>query len=243
MLILPAIDLHDGKCVRLTKGDFANQTVYSEHPEKMARRFVEAGLRFVHVVDLEGAKAGAIRNWRALEALHRVAGIRTEVGGGIRQTDDLRRLFDLGVTRVVIGSLAIERPLHVKDWIREFGAEQIVAAVDVREGSVRYRGWLEDSRRSPITFLRELTNLGVTHVLCTDVSRDGMMLGPNIELYRELKVAFPHIDLIASGGISSLSDLRAVRDVGCGAAVVGKALYEGKLSLQEIASLTQEDEI
>jgi phosphoribosylformimino-5-aminoimidazole carboxamide ribotide isomerase len=242
MLILPAIDIHEGKCIRLTKGDFANQTVYAEHPEEVARRFVEAGLQFVHVVDLEGAKAGAIRNWKALEALHGIAGIRTEVGGGIRHTDDLRRLFDLGVTRVVIGSLAIERPLHVKEWIREFGADRIVVAVDVREGSVRYKGWLEDSGRSPITFCMELTNIGVSHVLCTDVNRDGMLAGPNVELYRELKVVFPHIDLIASGGISSLADIRAVRDAGCSAAVVGKALYEGKLSLRELASWMQKGE-
>ncbi len=234
MLILPAIDLANGSCVRLQQGDFDNRTVYSDSPRGTAEKFSDAGFSFLHIVDLDGAKAGSIKNWKALSAIHAIPDVRTQVGGGVRSTDDMRKLFNLGATRVIVGSVAVEKPELVEEWIREFGADRIVIAVDVRDGLVAYHGWLKSSGRSAEAFLKQMTSIGAKIVLCTDVGRDGMLTGPNVELYRELQTAFPNITLLASGGVSALSDIASVKEAGCAGIVIGKALYEGRITLDQL---------
>lgn len=234
MLILPAIDLAGGKCVRLRQGDFANRTVYSDSPKETGRAFVNAGFSFLHIVDLDGAKGGSIAHWEALAALHSIPDIRTQVGGGIRSTDDVRRLFDLGVSRVLVGSVAVRNPELVQEWIHEFGSSRIVLAMDVRDNLVAYHGWLKQSDQPALPFLSQMAERGITIVLCTDVARDGMLTGPNVELYRDLRAAFPHIELLASGGVSALQDVDQVQTIGCAGVVIGKALYEGTVTLEEL---------
>ena len=234
MLILPAIDLSNGNCVRLRQGDFDAKTVYPDSPRETARRFFDAGLSFLHIVDLDGAKAGSIKNREALSAIHSIPGLRSQVGGGIRSTDDVRMVFDLGVSRVIVGSVAVQKPELVGEWIREFGAERIVIAMDVRDGFVAYHGWVKSSEQSAGTFLMQMTSTGAKIVLCTDIGRDGMLTGPNVELYRELQTAFPKIELLASGGVSALNDIASVKEAGCAGVVIGKALYEGRITLEQL---------
>ncbi len=234
MLIIPAIDILDGRCVRLSEGDFARKTVYSENPAEVARTFAGAGLSMLHVVDLDGAKAGRIANWQSIESILRVPGIEAEVGGGVRTSEDIRRLLDLGVRRVVIGSVAAKSPELVGYWIEQFGAERIVIGMDVRNGSVAISGWLEDSHRAPVDVLLDLKTRGARTFICTDIARDGTMQGTNVDFFRSLKNALPAVDLIASGGIASLGDIRLLAGAGVSGVVVGKALYEGRIRLEDL---------
>lgn len=230
MLIYPAIDIYQGNCVRLQQGDFATQNVYSDSPSTIAQSFREAGLTSLHIVDLEGAKAGHIVNWEALDSILQISSIQAQVGGGIRTRDDIGRLFDAGAARAVIGSLAVESPHIVQDWIREFGTERFVIAVDVRDGVVAHKGWLERAHLTASAFVDTMARSGAASFLCTDINLDGMLGGPNLELYRSLVTEFPSIHLIASGGVSQIADLENLVGVGCYAVVVGKALYEGKVT-------------
>lgn len=234
MLILPAIDLYNGKCVRLRQGDFEDQTVYSDSPADVARSFHDAGLTFLHIVDLEGAKAGRVKNWDAIKSILRSNVLQAQVGGGIRTTEDVQQLFEIGVTRVIIGSLAVQSPALVEEWIQKFGNDRMVIALDVKNGMVAYKGWQQSSDQSAGAFLKQMVDLGAKQFMCTDVGRDGMLEGPNVQLYKELKDVVPNIDLIASGGVSSLNDIEAVRNIGCSGVIVGKAIYEGKIKLEEL---------
>jgi len=235
MLIYPAIDIYEGNCVRLRQGDFASQNVYSDSPSAVAQSFRDAGLTSLHVVDLEGAKEGHIVNWKALSSILEIASLQVQVGGGIRTRQDICRLFDGGAARVVIGSLAVESPHIVQDWIREFGTERFVIAVDVRDGAVAHKGWLERAHLTASTFVDTMTSAGAASFLCTDINLDGMLGGPNLELYRSLVVEFPSIHLIASGGVSQITDIENLAGVGCYAAVVGKALYEGRVTMEQLS--------
>jgi phosphoribosylformimino-5-aminoimidazole carboxamide ribotide isomerase len=239
MLIYPAIDIYQGNCVRLRQGDFASQNVYSDSPSTIAQSFRDAGLTSLHVVDLEGAKEGHIVNWEALDSILEIGSLRVQVGGGIRTHHDICRLFDAGAARVVIGSLAVESPHIVEDWIREFGTERFVIAVDVRDGAVAHKGWLERARLTPSTFVDTMSRADATSFLCTDINLDGMLGGPNLELYRSLVTEFPTIQLIASGGVSQMTDIENLAGVGCYAAVVGKALYEGKVTTDQLSRFTR----
>ena len=234
MLIYPAIDIYQGNCVRLRQGDFASQNVYSDSPSAVARSFRDAGLSSLHVVDLEGAKAGHIVNWEALDSILEIGSLQVQVGGGIRTRQDICRLFDAGAARVVTGSLAVESPHIVQDWIREFGTERFVIAVDVRDGAVAHRGWLERAGLTPSTFVDAMARAGALSFLCTDINLDGMLGGPNLELYRSLVTEFPSIQLIASGGVSQITDIENLAGVGCYAAVVGKALYEERVTTEQL---------
>ena len=234
MLVYPAIDIYEGNCVRLRQGDFATQNIYSDSPSAVAGSFRDAGLTSLHVVDLEGAKEGRIVNWRALTSLLTLEGIQVQVGGGIRTREDIVRLFDTGAARVVIGSLAIESPHLVQDWIREFGTERFVIAVDVRGDAVAHKGWLEHAHLTPSTFIDTMMSSGAASFLCTDIHLDGMLGGPNLDLYRSLVAEFPSVRFIASGGVSQMTDLEHLAAVGCFAAVVGKALYEGRLTTEAL---------
>jgi phosphoribosylformimino-5-aminoimidazole carboxamide ribotide isomerase len=237
MLIFPAIDIFDGKCVRLRQGDYDQKTVYAASPAAIAQEFAEAGFSFLHVVDLQGAKEKKVVNWNSIESILKVRGIQIEVGGGIRTTDNISRLLDLGVQRVVVGSVAVKSPELVEYWIKKFGPEKIVVGMDVKDGSVAISGWLEDSSRKPIDFVLDLIRRGATTFICTDISRDGMLGGANIEFFTGLKTAFPQISLIASGGITSADDLVQLQKAHVFGVIVGKAIYEGRISLKELAAL------
>ena len=235
MLIYPAIDIYEGNCVRLRQGDFASQNVYSDSPSAVAQSFRDASLTSLHVVDLEGAKEGHIVNWEALTSILEIASMQVQIGGGIRTRQDICRLFDAGAARVVIGSLAVESPHIVQDWIHEFGTERFVIAVDVRDGAVAHKGWLERAHLTPSAFLGAMVGAGAASFLCTDINLDGMLGGPNLELYRSLVAEFPTIHLIASGGVSQITDIANLAGVGCYATVVGKALYEGRVTTEQLS--------
>jgi phosphoribosylformimino-5-aminoimidazole carboxamide ribotide isomerase len=237
MLIIPAIDIYDGKCVRLRQGDYEQKTVYAASPAEVAQQFADAGFNFLHVVDLQGAKEKKLVNMASIESITAVPGIKMEIGGGIRTTDDIQALVKIGVSRVVIGSIAAKSPELVEYWIQQFGAERIVVGMDVKEGSVAISGWLEDSRRKPMDFVLDLFRRGAKTFICTDISRDGMLGGVNVEFFQNLKSAFPQISIIASGGISTLEDICALEKVNFAGVIVGKAIYEGKLPIKELAKI------
>jgi phosphoribosylformimino-5-aminoimidazole carboxamide ribotide isomerase len=237
MLIIPAIDIFEGKCVRLRQGDYDRKTVYAESPAEVAKQFADVGLKHLHVVDLEGAKEKRVVNWDSIESILAVPGLRAEVGGGIRTADDIKRVLDAGAFRVVIGSVAVKTPELVEYWIRQFGAERIVIGMDVKDGSIAIGGWLEDSRRLPADFVLDFIKRGARTFICTDISRDGMLGGANLEFFQDLKSAFPQSTIIASGGISSLDDVLLFRNAGIAGVIIGKAIYEERIPLIELAKL------
>ncbi len=239
MLIYPAIDIFQGKCVRLRQGDYASQKIYSESPVDVARSFVDNGLCHLHVVDLEGAKEGRIVNRSAIEAILRVPGVEAHVGGGIRSRTDVSYLFTAGATRVVVGSVAVKSPHVVQEWLSEFRSERFVIAVDVRNGSVAHSGWLEQANLTPSTFIESMSPYGAIYFLCTDIDKDGMLEGPNTTLYSTLSKEFPTFHFIASGGISRMSDIENMEKAGCWGAVVGKAIYEGHLDPTMLSQLSK----
>ncbi len=237
MLIIPAIDIYDGKCVRLRQGDYEQKTVYAASPEEVAQQFADAGFRFLHVVDLQGAKEKKVINWDSITSILTVSGLQVEIGGGIRTTEDIQRLVDLGASRVVIGSVAAKSQELMEYWIQQFTADRIVVGMDVKNGSVAISGWLEDSQLEPMNFVLELARRGAKIFICTDISRDGMLGGVNIEFFQSLKSAFPHISIIASGGISSITDIQVLKKSDLAGVIVGKAIYEGRLSIEELAKM------
>jgi phosphoribosylformimino-5-aminoimidazole carboxamide ribotide isomerase len=237
MLIIPAIDIYDGKCVRLRQGDYEQKTVYAAAPAEVAHQFADAGFRFLHVVDLQGAKEKKVVNWDSIASILAVPGIQAEIGGGIRTTDDIQRLIDIGSSRVVIGSVAAKSPELVEYWIQQFTADRIVVGMDVKNGSVAISGWLEDTHLEPMHFVLDLVRRGVKIFICTDISRDGMLGGVNIEFFRNLQSAFPQLSIIASGGISTIGDIQVLKKSELTGVIVGKALYEGMLSIAELAAM------
>jgi len=237
MLIIPAIDIIDGNCVRLRQGDYKQKTVYSASPAKVAKQYADAGLTYLHVVDLQGAKEKKIVNWDSIASIIAVPGLHVEVGGGIRTTDDIKKLIEIGVSRVVIGSIAAKSPELVEYWIKQFGAERIVVGMDVKDNSVAISGWLEDSHRAPMGFVLDLVKRGANIFICTDIARDGMLGGVNIDFYQNLKSAFPDLSLIASGGISTLEDVQVLKKAELAGVIIGKAIYENKLTIEELAKL------
>ena len=237
MLILPAIDIIDGKCVRLRQGDYKQKTVYSASPAEVAKLYADAGLTFLLVVDLQGAKEKKIVNWDSIASIIAMPGLHVEVGGGIRTTDDIKKLIEIGASRVVIGSVAAKSPELVEYWIKQFGAERIVVGMDVKDNSVAISGWLEDSHRAPMGFVLDMVKRGAKIFICTDIARDGMLGGVNIDFYQNLKSAFPDLSLIASGGISTLEDVHVLRKAELAGVIIGKAIYENKLTIEELAKL------
>jgi phosphoribosylformimino-5-aminoimidazole carboxamide ribotide isomerase len=237
MLVIPAIDIIDGKCVRLRQGDYDQKTVYVASPAEVATQFSEAGFTFLHVVDLQGAKEKKIVNWDSLASIIAIPDLKVEIGGGIRTTDDIKKLIELGAARVVIGSVAAKSPELVEYWIKQFGAERIVVGMDVKDNSVAISGWLEDSHRAPMGFVLDLIRRGAKTFICTDISRDGMLGGVNIDFYQNLKSAFPKLSIIASGGISTLEDVHVLKKAELAGVIIGKALYENKLPIDELAKI------
>ena len=246
MRIIPAIDLHDGKCVRLLKGDFEQTTEYSSNPVEIGRRFSVLEVEDLHIVDLDGARTGTQQNHGIVTEIARETGLQVQLGGGLRGRDDVAAWLDNGVTRCVIGSVAIRDPGTVTTWFREFGADALVLALDVRldvDGTplLTTQGWTEDSGVSLWECLDAYASAGAQHVLCTDVSRDGAMTGPNFELYVEILNRYPTLQLQASGGVRNLDDLELLRELGVPAAITGKALLDGHITAEEIASFRRSE--
>lgn len=238
MRIIPAIDIIDGKCVRLTKGDYSTTRVYHQDPLDAARAFEDHGIRHLHVVDLDGARAGRIVNFKVLERLATRTGLQIDFGGGLRTDDDLRIAFECGAKQVTGGSIAVREPNRFAAWLAEYGWKRIILGADARDGKIAVSGWEEGSDQHLLPFVQDYLGQGVRYVICTDIARDGMLQGPATELYRDLiRDAVPkdgELRLIASGGIRSLADLEALREAGCEGAIVGKAIYEGTIGLKEL---------
>ncbi len=240
MDIIPAIDIIDGKCVRLTKGDYNICKTYSDNPLDMALRFQDAGIRRLHLVDLDGARSKHIVNYPTLEKIAGHTDLTVDFGGGIKTTSDLETALGCGAAMVTIGSTAVTDPELMEKWIADYGQEHIILGADVRDGRVSVNGWKEDSILSLNDFIRDYTQKGITQVLCTDINKDGMLQGPSVDLYSCLLKEFPGIYLIASGGVSSVDDLIRLKQAGLPAAIVGKAYYEGRITLEQLSGLSQE---
>lgn len=231
MLIFPAIDLYDGKAVRLYKGDYAQMTVYSENPPEIAETFYKAGAACLHLVDLEGAKTGETPNLETISRIRKSAPLFIEVGGGVRSMEVVERYLNAGIDRVILGTAAVTDPVFLRGAVETY-KEKIAVGVDIRDGKVAIRGWTEKSELDAFDFCRELQSLGVQTVICTDISRDGAMQGTNRALYGELSKAFS-LNLVASGGVSSVDDIRALRALDLYGAIIGKAYYTGAIDLRE----------
>jgi phosphoribosylformimino-5-aminoimidazole carboxamide ribotide isomerase len=236
MRIIAAIDLIDGACVRLTQGDFFRKTLYGREPVDVARELEEHGIKYLHLVDLDGAREGKIRNHRVLETITASTGLKVDFSGGIRTDDDVRTAFSYGASQVTCGSIAVTQPGLFLQWLAEYGPERIILGADFRQRKVATGGWLSGSETDIIGFLRKYQSEGVVYAMCTDIEKDGMLGGPSLEMYSEI-VKIEGLSLIASGGITSLEDLMMLRDTGCEAAIIGKAIYEGKISLKELEEL------
>ncbi|MBO7303560.1 MAG: 1-(5-phosphoribosyl)-5-[(5-phosphoribosylamino)methylideneamino]imidazole-4-carboxamide isomerase [Clostridia bacterium] len=238
MNIIPAIDLIDGKAVRLQKGDYNKVTVYSDSPEKVAKYFYDCGARYLHVVDLDGAKSGKADNFETIKRIVEAADLSVEVGGGIRSLDIVKKYVDIGVDRIILGTAAITDPEFLKEAVELYG-NRITVGVDIKDGMVAIKGWTEVSAVSCEDFCRQLEELGVSSVICTDISKDGMMSGTNLELYKGLNRDFS-INIIASGGVSTLDDIRALKEMDVFGAILGKALYMGAVDLKEAIKTAEE---
>lgn len=234
MRIIPAIDIIDGKCVRLVQGDYAQKTIYNENPLDVARSFEDAGLTHLHLVDLDGAKAGKVVSWKEVEKLTSGTSLKVDFGGGIKTTEEVERLLNLGVSQVNLGSIAVRDPEKITGWIRQFGADSIILSADVKNEMISIDGWQQNSAINIVTFLREYIQRGIKHVTCTDIGTDGMLTGPNIDLYKKILLSFPQLHLIASGGVSSLEDLHELKQIGADGVIVGKAIYEGRIRLVDL---------
>ena len=237
MIIIPAIDLIGGKCVRLTKGDYNTTKIYNENPLEVAKSFEDAGLTHLHLVDLDGAKKGEVVNWEVLETIAKGTNLTIDFSGGIKSADAVQNALNLGASKVTIGSIAVKRPDTFKQWILDFGPEKLILGADVLGDKIAVHGWQEASEATIFDFIEGYELCGIRQVMCTDVSKDGMLQGPSIELYTEILRRFPQIQLVASGGVSNLNDLKELKSIGCHAAIVGKAIYEGRVSLSELIDL------
>lgn len=231
--LIPAIDIIDGKCVRLSKGDYATKKEYGD-PVEMAEEFEQLGFRRLHVVDLDGAKSKHIVNDATLRAITRATRLTVDFGGGVKTEDDLKRAYDAGATLVTAGSIAVTKPELYLDWLQKYGAGHLILGADVRNGKVSINGWLEDSDVELTEFLTRYMQAGTRNVLCTEISRDGMLQGPATDLYREVIKAHPGCHLIASGGVSCMEDIQELEKAGIPAVVFGKAIYEGRIDLKEL---------
>lgn len=235
--IIPAIDIIGGECVRLTKGDYDEKTVYSDSPAEMARMFEAAGFRRLHVVDLDGARSRHVVNADTLRSITTQTSLAVDFGGGIKSDDDIRQAFSCGARMVTVGSVAVTDSGLFFSWLEKYGADKIILGADVRDGKISVNGWHEDSREGLMPFLENYVARGVRNILCTDISRDGTLRGPSVDLYSRIMKAFPMVNLIASGGVSCLEDLKLLNDAGIPSVVVGKAFYEGRISIDEINKL------
>lgn len=234
MYIIPAIDIIDGKCVRLTQGDYGQKTVYNEDPLEVAKAFEGAGLERLHLVDLDGAKAKQIINHKVLEQIAGKTSLHIDFGGGLKSDDDLRIAFASGAKQVTGGTIAVKEPMVFLGWLEKHGADMIILGADFKDSQIAVSGWQEQSAQELFPFLRDYAEKGVRYVISTDVSKDGLLQGSAVETYQQIREELPEVHLIASGGITTMQELERLREVGCFGAIVGKAIYENRITLDQL---------
>ena len=232
--LIPAIDIINGQCVRLTKGDYDQKTVYNNSPAEVAKEFEQLGFQRLHVVDLDGAKSKHIVNSAVLSQITTETSLTTDFGGGIKTDEDIEKAFAAGASMVTVGSIAVTQPELFIGWLRKYGAERMILGADVRNGKISINGWKEDSEEDLLPFLQKYIEAGVKTVLCTEISKDGTLQGPAIELYKRVMEKYPQLHLIASGGVACMDDIKALEAAGIPAVVFGKAIYEGRIDLKEL---------
>ena len=235
MHIIPAIDIIDGKCVRLTEGDYAQKKIYNEDPLEVAREFEAHGIRRLHLVDLDGAKAQHIVNHKVLKRIATHTNLLIDFGGGLKSDEDVRIAFDSGARQVTGGTVAVKNPELFLGWLERYGPERLILGADVKDGKVAVSGWQEQSELELFAFLEGYLQKGIRYSICTDISKDGRLEGSALELYKSLIARFPELKLIASGGVTTIDEVHALREAGCYGAIIGKAIYEGRIRLQELA--------
>ena len=233
MRIIPAIDIIDGKCVRLSKGDYETKKIYNENPVEVAKEFEDFGIQYLHLVDLDGAKAKKIINQKVIENISKNTNLIIDFGGGIRSEEDLQKAFDSGAKKVTLGSVAVVNPELCLAWLEKFGAEKLILGADCLDRKIKTSGWLENSETDVVDFIKEYQKKGFREVVCTDISKDGMLQGPSTALYQEI-IENSTIELIASGGISNIEDVQKMKEIGCAGTIIGKAIYEGRISLEDL---------
>lgn len=236
MQIIPAIDIINGKCVRLTQGDYGQKKEYHDSPLEMAKRFEDAGIKRLHLVDLDGAKAKKIVNSEVLKRISDETSLHIDFGGGVQSDEDIELAFDLGAHQVTGGSVAIKNPILFDSWVKRFGGQKIILGADAKDRKIAISGWEETTAVDLIDFIKDHHANGIQYVICTDVAKDGLLQGPSIELYKDILIEVPGITLIASGGVSDVKDLEDLQKIGVFGTIVGKAYYEGRISLEELAT-------
>lgn len=239
MQIIPAIDLIDGKCVRLTEGDYAQKKIYNEDPLEVAKAFEGIGLMRLHLVDLDGAKAGEVVNWKVLERIANQTNLKIDFGGGIKKEATLKMVLETGAAYATIGSLAVKNRSLFEEWIEQFGAEIFMLGADVFEEKIAIGGWLEKTNIDVFTFMQSYMEKGLKQMFCTDIQKDGKLEGPSLDLYQKIIAKLPTLQLIASGGVSNMKDLVELRTIGCSAAIVGKAIYENRITLVDLLKFNE----
>ena len=238
MYIIPAIDLIGGKCVRLSQGDYSSKKEYHDDPVEMAKRFEGAGITRLHLVDLDGAKAKKIINGAVLEGICSQTSLTVDFGGGIQANEEIEKAFELGASQVTGGSIAVKDPVLFQEWIRNYGADRIILGADAKDRMIAVGGWEETTKVDLIPFVKDYFAKGISYVICTDVAKDGLLQGPSVDLYQEILQEIPGLKLIASGGVSSMKDLEELERAGVYGAIAGKAYYEGRVTLEQLASFT-----
>ncbi|MBK1896486.1 1-(5-phosphoribosyl)-5-[(5-phosphoribosylamino)methylideneamino]imidazole-4-carboxamide isomerase [Chryseobacterium paridis] len=238
MKIIPAIDIIDGKCVRLSKGDYGTKKIYNENPLEVAKEFESFGIQFLHLVDLDGAKSKHIVNQKVLESIANETSLQIDFGGGLKSLHDIEIAFNSGANQITIGSIAVQDPEFCYSIINAYGAEKIILGADCENRKIKTSGWLEESDKDVIDFILQYKNKGVQQVICTDISKDGMLEGPSTELYKDI-LGNTSVRLVASGGISGINDVYRMREIGCSGTIIGKAIYEGKIALKELQNFIE----
>jgi len=234
MRIIPAIDIIEGKCVRLSKGDYSTKIIYNENPVEVAKEFEAHGIEYLHLVDLDGAKASHIVNHKVLEAIASKTNLSIDFGGGLKTNEDLKIAFESGANQITGGSIAVKSPTIFKKWLSEYGSNKIILGADANNEKIAIGGWLEESDKELIPFVQAYQKEGVSYVICTDISKDGMLQGPSFDLYKKMLTQIPNIKLIASGGISTFDELPKLAEMGCEGTIIGKAIYENRISLKQL---------
>jgi phosphoribosylformimino-5-aminoimidazole carboxamide ribotide isomerase len=234
MRIIPAIDIIDGKCVRLSKGDYDTKIIYNENPLEVAKSFEAHGIEYLHLVDLDGAKSSKIVNYKILEQIASQTSLQIDFGGGLKSDDDLRIAFESGASQITGGSIAVKNRAIFEKWISEYGSEKIILGADAKDEKVSISGWLEDSNEDLIPFIQQYQNKGIQYVICTDIAKDGMLEGPSFDLYEKILKEAIGVKLIASGGISTFEELPKLAELGCEGTIIGKAIYEGRITLKQL---------
>lgn len=234
MRIIPAIDIIDGKCVRLSQGDYSTSKIYNENPLEVAKEFQDHGIKYLHLVDLDGAKSKHIVNHKVLEQIATGTDLKIDFGGGLKSDEDLKIAFNSGASQITGGSIAVKDQEIFLSWLEKYGSERIILGADAKDEKVAVSGWLEDSKEELIPFIQKYSENGIQYVICTDIAKDGMLQGPSFELYQKILAELPEIKLIASGGIAEFDDLPRLQEIGCEGAILGKAIYEGRITLKQL---------